>query len=163
MDKKINLGNGKEVLERLEKDRISGASKKANEKHTVLVEYPYNCLKKGDKSENFDEANIADVRASIENDDPMAKNNGKAYSMIINQSGPVEVKISEKGRKICADLLLGNADDVVKSFEEKGALKGEPEKVVRLVEPSTAGQVNMKPVRISDENLHKSMEDLFND
>lgn len=61
------------------------------------------------------------------------------------------------------EIDVNNADDVVEAFKQKGAIKGEPEKVVRLVEPSTAGQVNMKPVNISDENLHKSFESFLDD
>ncbi len=80
MDERIKFGNGKQVLERIEKDRLSGASKKSYENYVVLVENPNNKFEVG----------------------------------------------------------VNNADDVVKSFEEKGALKGETETVVRLVESSVA-------------------------
>ncbi len=95
-------------------------------------------------AENFDEANIDAVRAHIENDNPMASNNGKSYTMAIQPTGRVEVKISEKSRKICADMLLGDVPTDVKEFEQKGALKGEPEKVVRLAEPSVGIKANGK-------------------
>ena len=61
------------------------------------------------------------------------------------------------------EIEVNNADDVVEAFKQKGFMKGEPEKVVRLLETSTVGQVNMKPVKITDENLHKSFESFLDD
>lgn len=61
--------------------------------------------------ENCNDANLEDVIASIEAEDPLELHDGKAYVMAINHSGPCEVKLNPKSYEICAESLLGDTEE----------------------------------------------------
>jgi hypothetical protein len=59
----------------------------------------------GNRFDNFDEANIADVRKRWDEEEKNGPIKRQVYTMV-QSNAPCEVKITEESRRLCAEALL---------------------------------------------------------